>query len=153
MTVPKREKLSPGNSFRLVIAPQFHEFDAGGVLYHANYFHLYERAREDLLRQGGVPYISLMQSGRHLAINESYQQFLHPVVYGTSLEAAVWVSDLKGASCRFNYEFSEQPDLAATEPAEHTAVVHRAWTKHVLVAGFRPGPFSDDLRGLLKAYA
>ena len=44
----------PKNAFRLsAIEPRLGEFDLGGVLYHARYFHIYEDARERLLKEIG----------------------------------------------------------------------------------------------------
>ncbi len=47
------------------------EVDLGQAVYHGNYFHLFETAREDFLRQIGFPYREFMGRELHLAVVES----------------------------------------------------------------------------------
>jgi acyl-CoA thioester hydrolase len=128
------------------------EFDLGGVLYHANYFHLYEVARERLLRAGGIPYSALVAEGAHLALTESHQRFLKPIFYGPPLTLSLWTSAVRRASCTFHYRI----ECGGSE-------VHHAWTKHAFVQKafiaaqgggedftFNLHPFPDKLRTLLE---
>ena len=124
------------------------EFDLGGVLYHANYFHLYEAAREAFLASAGVPYYSLVSNSQHLAIVETSQKFLAPVLYGARLELWLWLTDLKRASVTFNYEL-----LAI----ESKATIHRATTTNVFVelrqGAFKVQPFSAELKQLFQRFS
>ena len=105
------------------------EFDMGGVLYHANYFHLYEIGREALLSSNSIAYSELAYNAKHLAIVESHQCFLAPVHYGMELEIAIWCSEIKKASVNMNYEIYEfkGENLVRQSP------MHQAWTRHVFV--------------------
>lgn len=106
------------------------EFDIGGVLYHANYFHLYERARESLLDSLGTPYHQLVKSGCHLAIVESEQYFHKPISYGTEIEVGLRCLELKSASLTFAYSFYSNEEL-----------VHEGITRHAFVKKDDSGAF------------
>jgi acyl-CoA thioester hydrolase len=141
----------PALAFRCAIdALRLGEFDLGGVLYHANYFHLYETARERLLAEHGLPYSLLVSRSCHLTVTESHQQFFAPVSYGIPLSLYLWFTRLRYASVVANYEI---------EPAQSPGgeLLHRAWTKHVFVAsteeGFEVEPFPDELEEIFSKYA
>ena len=121
------------------------EFDLGGVLYHANYFHLYEMAREGLLREGKLPYSQLVENSQHLAIVESHQTFPSPILYGQPLEVLLTTSDLKRSSVVFSYEIKIGGKT-----------VHTAWTKNVFIEntgfGFKVQSFPEKLKAIFERY-
>ena len=124
------------------------EFDLAGVLYHANYFHLLETMREEMLRAAGRPYREFVAKGQHLPITESHQEFLAPILYGKPIDIWLWVSDLKRASFKMNYEicYSGSSDL-----------LHAAWTKHAFVqteqGAMKLRPIPDEMLAALKGHA
>lgn len=124
------------------------EFDLGGVLYHARYFHLYEEAREAFLIANHLPYSQFIAQGQHLAIVESHQSFSGPVRYGDELEIDLWFSELKRSSLKVCYSLSIAP--------APTAPIHTAWTRHALVQsganGFRPTKIGDPLESLVRRF-
>lgn len=102
------------------------EFDMGGVLYHARYFHIYEELREKFLNDIGFSYPKLVKEGCHLVIKESSQKFIKPIKYGQELSAKLSVVELKKCSFSFIYEiFSNSLD---------PKLVHQAYTKHAFVS-------------------
>lgn len=119
------------------------EFDLGGVLYHANYFHLYERAREAYLRKAGCPYADLVQHGFHLAVVEAHQQFLKPIYYGPEVTIQLTTVKLTVTSVTFSYRI-----------LQNSALVHTAWSRHALVEkandGFRVVKFPDTVADVLR---
>lgn len=123
------------------------EYDMGGVLYHANYFHLYEQGREALLTDIGSPYINFVTEGCHLAVTESSQKFIKPVYYGDKLNLCLWLSSLKRGSMQFNY---------ALLSVKGSDVIHRASTTHAFVCkkqdGFKVSAIPENLRDRLKPY-
>ena len=125
------------------------EFDLGGVLYHAHYYHLYETAREAFLRSEGCPYPSLIAKKLHLAIVEAHQTFLAPVRYGDTLEVALSFSELRQTNVRVAYEISA---ITGAEPKS----VHTGWTKLVCVdtsdERFKASRFPEILLKALKKY-
>ena len=120
------------------------EFDLGGVLYHAHYYHLYEEIREAFLRAEGLPYPSLVATSHHLAINESHQNFLAPIFYGEGLTGKLWTSEVKNSSFLFHYEISNPRGRA-----------HYGWTRHVFVRtanGFTVERLPEKLRETLHRF-
>lgn len=123
------------------------KFDIGGVLYHANYFHLLEQAREALLAHAGMPYPKLVTKQQHLAIVHSEQEFLLPIHYGEPIDIAVWCTELKNSTARLSYLLIRDKDAQA---------VHLASTKLVFVEqdqekGFRPQKMPSILREAFDA--
>lgn len=120
------------------------EFDLGGVLYHAHYYHLYEEMREAFLRAQGVPYSSLVAESNHLAINESHQNFITPVFYGEELIGKLWTSEVRNSSFMFHYEVANARGRA-----------HYGWTRHVFVKtadGFKVERLPERLRSSLQRF-
>jgi acyl-CoA thioester hydrolase len=99
------------------------EFDLGGVLYHSNYFHIYEQSREALLRSQGLAYSELVTQGQHLAVVESHQRFHRPVEYGMEIQVTLFCDLLKRSSVRINYRWD----------TTHAELIHEAWTRHAFV--------------------
>jgi len=57
-----------------------YEVDLGQAVYHGNYYHLFELAREAFLRDLGYPYKRFMEQQLHLTVVEtacSYRRSLH----------------------------------------------------------------------------
>lgn len=100
----------------------FNQFDLGGVLYHGNYFHLYEATREAWLQSIGLPYCRYVERAEHLAVTESQQSFLSPIFYGDEIEIVLSVTDLRSVSFTCLYEISR-----------NNKVIHRASTSHAFV--------------------
>ena len=124
------------------------EFDLGGVLYHANYFHLFESARESLLSSEGIPYSALVSDGCHLVIAESNQRFLAPIRYGEPLLVEVSFREAGAASVVVDYRITALAD--ATKP------LHEAWTKLVFVknsqGAFKAGRFPEKLLQIFEKF-
>ena len=113
------------------------EFDIGGVLYHANYFHVFEEAREGFLAAQGTPYSAFIAQNSHLAVVESYQSFDKPVLYGEPLNVYLWTSERRRTTVVFNYEvaaLTPHPSGKSSAKMEETTV-HTAWTRMVYVLG------------------
>lgn len=125
------------------------EFDLGGVLYHARYFHIYEELRENFLKHLGFPYPELVREGCHLVVKESSQKFLKPVEYGQELSAELKILDLRKCSFSFEYQiFLSQ---------EEKVLLHKAQTKHVFVKVNKDSKFGvseipNKLRNGLENY-
>lgn len=124
------------------------EFDLGGVLYHANYFHLYELAREAFLRSGPSPYPELVRDGYHLAIAEAHLSYDAPILYGQPLIVRLSTREVQRATAVFHYQI----DVSKSETSK---AVHSGWTKNVLVQatehGLRPARFPEGLQTFLQS--
>lgn len=119
-------------------------FDLGGVLYHANYFQLFEQAREAFLAAHGIPYPKLAAENQHLAIAESHQQFVKPVRYGDAVSIALSAVELRNSSVTLAYALH----LDTQGPPAKAA--HQATTKLVYVdansGAMHPARLPDNLR-------
>lgn len=62
------------------------EVDLGQAVYHGNYFHLFELARDDFLRTIGFPYRFFMDRQLHLTIVESTCSYRKPLHYDETIE-------------------------------------------------------------------
>jgi len=91
--------------------PRFGEFDLGGVLYHSNYFHIYELIRESFLAKGPSPYTSLVKNNCHLAVVESRQKFIKPIYYGDVFKAELSFSEVTRASATAEYRLYNQQTI------------------------------------------
>lgn len=96
----------------------------GGVLYHANYFTLYEKAREALLKSIDFPYDKLTKENIHLAIFETSQKFHEPIFYGNNITLKLNAKNIRSASFELIYEIFH---------ATNGKKIHEAATRHVIV--------------------
>ncbi len=78
-----------------------YEVDLGQGVYHGNYFHLLETAREDFLRHIGFPYRSFMDRETHLAVVEIASRYRRPLHYDDRIEIHTGIDTLKRRSLRF----------------------------------------------------
>lgn len=121
--------------------PTLEKFDLGGVLYHANYFHLFEQAREKFLeQQANLPYPQLVKLGHHLAIAEAQIKFISPVFYGDKLNITLSASKLRKSSLILHYQIHN---------AETCLLLTSANTKLAFVSktqgGFKPDRMPEEL--------
>lgn len=112
------------------------EFDLGGVLYHARYFHILEEIREAFLVKSGLPYSELISQSYHLPLTRSSQEFLAPIRYGDSLIGVMKVEELRKVKVKLAYEIHhhinesispQEPEITSKKP------IHRAVTIHACV--------------------
>lgn len=121
--------------------PSLEKFDLGGVLYHANYFHLLEQAREKFLSEyTSIPYPQLVKNGHHLAIIETEMKFLSPIFYGDKLKISLTCSNLKKSSLILNYYiYNSETSLLLNDSKTKLAFVSQKEGK------FRPDRMPDEL--------
>lgn len=72
--------------------------DIGQVIYHGNYFELYNQARDDFFRKNGFPYINLMNRKRHLAVAEVNCKFIKPLQYDQEIEITTGIGWVRSRS-------------------------------------------------------
>jgi YbgC/YbaW family acyl-CoA thioester hydrolase len=126
----------------------FGQFDLGGVLYHPRYFHLYEITREFLLKTNSLPYTVFLEQDHHLLLSESHQKFISPIFYGKPYTVYLWTTNIKKASMVMHYDIID---------AETNCLIHRAWTKHALIAknaqSFKVVELPPTLLEIMNKYA
>ncbi len=78
------------------------EVDLGQAVYHGNYFHLLELAREDFLRKIGFPYREFMNRKLHLTIVEASCTYRKPLRYDDQIEIKTGVTLVRRRSVAFS---------------------------------------------------
>ncbi|MGL4209294.1 MAG: acyl-CoA thioesterase, partial [Candidatus Adiutrix sp.] len=77
--------------------------DAMGIVYNGAYFRFFERARDEYLRQRGMPYSQIEERGISTPLTEAYAHYYSSFRYDEMIKMACWVSEIKRASFRFEY--------------------------------------------------
>ena len=108
----------PTPEHRLNYRVPFFEVDAGMALYHGNYFHLFEIARTQFMREVGFPYVSLMERERHLSVVEARCRYRKPLRYDDEVVIVSRIVELSSRSVTWEQKIfrggDERPSVAAT---------------------------------------
>lgn len=94
------------------------ETDAMGVLYYAEYLHIFERSRGEYSRTLGVPYREMEKRGIMLPVVDLSCRYRKSAVYDDLIHVRVGIAEWKKASLRFDY------------------VVYDESMEHILATGF-----------------
>jgi acyl-CoA thioester hydrolase len=86
------------------IRVRYGETDMMGHAYYANYFYWFEQARGAWCRERGFAYRQMEEAGYKIPVVECHAQYRAEVLYDDLIEVRVWISDVKRASIRFDYE-------------------------------------------------
>jgi acyl-CoA thioester hydrolase len=113
------------------------ETDAMGVVYYANYLHLFERGRSELIRNLGFSYAVVEERGIFLPVREATCRYLAPARYDEIIHIRTGLAGQSRASLDFVYEITD---------ADKTRVLTRGTTQHAVVnAQGRPVRIPDWL--------
>lgn len=116
------------------------ETDAMGVVYYANYLHLFERGRSELIRNLGFSYSVVEERGIFLPVREASCRYLAPARYDDVIHIRTGLAGQSRASLNFVYEITD-------EKRDH--VLTRGTTQHAVVnAQGRPVRVPDWLSAL-----
>jgi len=102
------------------------ETDAMGVLYYAEYLHIFERARSQFLRERGMGYNLVEERGVILPVREAWCRYRSPSHYDDLLMVHCGVSGWGRASMRIVYEFRSE---------DRTQLRAQGYTEHAIVNG------------------
>jgi acyl-CoA thioester hydrolase len=89
----------------------------GQAVYHGNYYHLFELAREDLLRKAGFPYRELVNRQLHLSVVESRCKYRKTLRYDDEIDIHTGITALSRRSLTFSqliYRLPEAPPTRRT---------------------------------------
>ncbi|MEF2231953.1 MAG: thioesterase family protein [Pseudodesulfovibrio sp.] len=100
------------------------ETDTMGVLYYAEYLHIFERSRSFFIREHGMSYAEVERRGIILPVREANCRYRAPVRFDDEINVLVGVGEWKRASMRFAYEIwnKDRTLLHATGMTEHAAI-------------------------------
>ncbi len=85
--------------------------DSMAIVYYANYLKLFEIGRTELLRELGVTYRDVEDSGFFLPTTEAYLKYLKPARYDDLLTIETVIGFVKRASSRFDYAIYRGEDI------------------------------------------
>ncbi|BDQ36399.1 thioesterase [Pseudodesulfovibrio nedwellii] len=100
------------------------ETDAMGVVYHAEYLHLFERSRSKLIRESGMSYAETERRGIMLPVREAQCRYRVPIRYDEEIYIHVGIEKWGRASVDFIYEIwnREKTTLHSTGKTSHACV-------------------------------
>ena len=118
------------------------ETDAMGIMYYAEYFHIFERARSEYIRARGISYAEIEKRNIFLPVREASCRYRAPARFDELVYTAIGISEWKRASLRFSYQmFNENKNLLLAE----------AETQHACVGKTgKPQPFPDWFRQIFQ---
>lgn len=97
-----------------------------GVLYYAEYFHIFERARNEFIRHLGMSYSEVEKKGIMLPVRDANCRYRHPAKYDDLLQVKAVISEWGRASLRFLYEIwnEDKTMLLADGSTQHAFINH-----------------------------
>jgi len=118
------------------------ETDAMGVLYHAEYIHIFERSRGELSRFCGMGYNFIEERGILLPVREVQCRYRSPARYDDLMQIHVAIGEWGRASVRFIY---------AAYDESRTRLLAEGMTQHAVVnREGRPVPVPDWLKEVFR---
>lgn len=105
--------------------------DAMSIVYNGAYFRFFERARDEYLRQRGMPYSAIEERGLFTPLTEAYAHYYSSFHYDEIIAMECWVSSIKRASFRFEYRLflPEKPEETKVGGYTTLAVLDRVSQK------------------------
>lgn len=95
-----------------------------GVMYYAEYFHLFERSRNEFIRRTGISYAQVEERGVILPVREASCRYRKPARYDDLLLVHIGLAEIRRASLRFVYEIM---------PIDKSQVLAEGMTQHAIV--------------------
>jgi len=93
-----------------------YEVDMGGGVYHGNYFHLFELARDIMLKEAGFSYSNLVDLGFHLTVTEINCTYRTPLLYNEKIKILTRVDKISSRSAIFFQQiWNDRQDKLLTE--------------------------------------
>ncbi|MCC6404286.1 MAG: acyl-CoA thioesterase [Fimbriimonadaceae bacterium] len=118
------------------IRVRYGETDAMGHAYYANYLYWFEQARGAWCRANGFTYRSLEQQGFKLPVVEVGARYRGEVKYDDEIAVKVWVSEMRRASIKFEYEITNESTGVQTTTGFTWHVVVGETMKAVTIPSF-----------------
>jgi acyl-CoA thioester hydrolase len=107
-----QEQVNGHSKFSTKIRVRYAETDQMGFCYYGNYASFFEVARVEALREKGISYRALEESGILLPVTHFEIRYFQPARYDDLLEIQTQITQLKGVRITFVYQtFNEAGDL------------------------------------------
>ncbi|NCD25461.1 MAG: acyl-CoA thioesterase [Deltaproteobacteria bacterium] len=95
-----------------------------GVVYYANYLHMFERGRSELIRSLGLSYATVEERGIFLPVREAQCRYVAPARYDQIVQIRTELAGQGRASLSFAYAIMDE---------NKTAILTRGTTQHAVV--------------------
>ncbi len=96
--------------------------DQMGIVYYANYLVYFERLRNELLREGGLPYSEVEACGIFLPVIEAKCRYKAPARYDDLLVFSGWVEEIRGPKITIRCEVRKDGELLVSGYTVHACV-------------------------------
>ena len=95
-----------------------------GVMYYAEYLHLFERARSECIRERGMSYKDVEARGVYMPVREAQCRYRQSARYDDLVQIRTGIAEWGRASLRFVYEIrsEDKGTLLATGMTQHALV-------------------------------
>jgi acyl-CoA thioester hydrolase len=103
---------------RLAIRVRYHEIDGQGRVHNSQYLNYFERGRVEMLRDNGISYRELEETGLMLVVKTMHVDFHLPALFDDELELVTTLQHCHGARIEHHYEL-----LRPLSPSSHSVVV------------------------------
>ena len=107
---------------RTQVTVRYAETDMMGVVYHGNFLPWFEIGRTTLLKEMGLPYRQLEESGYRLPVLEVTAKYFKPAVYDDTLTIVTTLSEKPLLRIRLDYEVKRGDELLATGHTVHAFI-------------------------------
>lgn len=100
------------------------ETDTMGVLYYAEYLHLFERGRSEFIRERGMSYATVEERGIILPVREAQCRYRASARYDDLVQIRIGIAEWGRASITFVYELYDESRtrLLATGMTQHACI-------------------------------
>ncbi len=100
------------------------ETDAMGIVYYAEYLHIFERARNAYIRSSGLSYREVEARGIYLPVREVQCRYRSPARYDDVVQCRVCIAEWGRASLTFHYEMlnNDRDKVLVTGMTQHASV-------------------------------
>ncbi len=101
------------------IQVRYSETDMMGIVYHANYLPWLEIGRTNLLKENGLSYSEMEQSGILLPVVEIHVNYRRPATYDDEISIKTMIQERSLARVRLDYELRKDEEVIATGHSVH----------------------------------
>jgi acyl-CoA thioester hydrolase len=107
---------------RTQVTVRYAETDMMGVVYHGNFLPWFEIGRTTLLKEMGLPYRQLEESGYRLPVLEVTAKYFKPAVYDDTVTIVTTLREKPLLRIRLDYEVKRGDELLATGHTVHAFI-------------------------------
>ncbi|MFH1540495.1 MAG: thioesterase family protein [Elusimicrobiota bacterium] len=86
----------------------YQDTDCGGVVYYANYFTYFERARTEFLAEKGIDVKNLAECGVLFVVSHAEADYRSPARYGETIKVQTQLDSVAGVRLELSYKIEEK---------------------------------------------